>query len=1462
MSVRFIGRFLECAAALIFALGVAYAQCTNSGNVYTCTSSGSTGTPIISINDTSDNTVQNGTYPVTITVPNTVTGTVSSVVVVLNGVTASDAGFNYGLGSLGLLLVHAGANLEIMSSPGDGGEGFSSATFYISDTLVSGLGTINAFGYMPIDSPVSCGTAAPFVPPGEGGTYAGISDYRPSSYEFGIAKGSYSSPAPSSINYSGPCYPSTINTLGAAFGGTAADGAWSLYAVGFGYADVQIANWSVIITTANATTTATTLTSTVNPSFTASPSNSTNLTATVSGGASGGTVAFSDGATTLCGSVPLSSGQAACVATFTTEGFHALSAVYSGTASFGTSTGTANQFVEKHTTSGGTNIFCNTGAINLGTSNASGTDTSPYPSVVNVTGISNTVSTVQLVLNTVSTNNLLDLSMLLVSPDGNHSLDFFDYIGGAVSTTSTAVTMADSPTCSSLGPNGSGGLASPACYQPTSYRYPGFDVPPSFLDPPQPAPQVPGTFSLATPGGGVSAKTFLEAFNGATANGAWSLYVYDHGNSNTSSIGGGWCLNITPGVGLSTTTTVSGSPNAAAPSGAATGSPVTITATVKQGTNLVNKGSVSFTLNGAAIAGGTNVSVGTSGPTQGQASFVTSALPEGDNLILATYTDSTNTYSESFGTYTQRVDTTTTVTVNGITVTYCNTGQVKVPGPNNATDAGAGSPNPSNVTVASLFGTLNTLTVTLNGYSEGQPDLLTSLLVGPSSNLDFFSLAGGAIGVGPFNLTFSDAATTLVPETNGSLVAGTYKPSSYTTGTDTYTSSTSGFYTLPGTFNYAATKGSATFASIFSGNPNGNWDLYFNQTGNNRGGGLATGWCLNFVENPPALTMTKVHSGNFVQGQQGAQFTLTVDNTGLGTAGGPIPVTVVDILPSGLTPAATPGTGTGWTCGAVSQTVTCTNSTVVPSSSSFPRLTLNVNVANNAGASLSNTASVNGSGNATAVNSNRDTVTIQSAPVLVISKSPSGNFTQGSTAIWDIVVSNTATANSTTSGLVTVVDTLPSGYSFSSYTGSPSWTCGAAGVTVTCTSTAAVSGGSSYTTIGLTVNVPATSPTSVTNNASAYGGGDLTHTSLGLAATTFSTVTVIQVPASIGLTTGNSQSVAINTAFPINLSATILDAGSVPINGVTVTFTAPGTGASGTFAGATNVKTATTNASGVAAATVYTSNSTAGGPYSIGVAAGTVTNNYSETNLPGPATQMSANAGTTPQSATINTAFANALAVTVKDAGSNPISGVNVTFTAPGAGASGTFSNSTVTIIVATNASGVAAAPFTANGTAGAGYTVTAAASGLTTVNFSLTNLAGAPSSMTANAGTTPQSATINTAFANALAVTVKDAGSNPISGVNVTFTAPGAGASGKFSNSTVTITVTTNSSGIASAPFTANSMAGAGYTVTASAAGLTSVNFTLTNLAGAAASITAVAGSTPQSATVSAGSDHKGRFQ
>src|SRR5437016_680917 len=152
----------------------------------------------------------------------------------------------------------------------------------------------------------------------------------------------------------------------------------------------------------------------------------------------------------------------------------------------------------------------------------------------------------------------------------------------------------------------------------------------------------------------------------------------------------------------------------------------------------------------------------------------------------------------------------------------------------------------------------------------------------------------------------------------------------------------------------------------------------------------------------------------------------------------------------------------------------------------------------------------------------------------------------------------------------------------------------------------------------------------------------------------------------------------------------------------------------------------------------------------------------------------------TPQSATINTAFAAPLVATVKDAGGNPVASVTVTFSAPSTGASGSFEIGRASC--RESGCGVAtAATFTANNVAGGPYTVTASVAGVATAaNFSLTNTAGAAASITATSGTS-QSATVKTAFAAPLVATVKDAGGNPVASVTVTFSAPSTGASGSF---------------------------------------------------------------------------------
>ena len=234
---------------------------------------------------------------------------------------------------------------------------------------------------------------------------------------------------------------------------------------------------------------------------------------------------------------------------------------------------------------------------------------------------------------------------------------------------------------------------------------------------------------------------------------------------------------------------------------------------------------------------------------------------------------------------------------------------------------------------------------------------------------------------------------------------------------------------------------------------------------------------------PTDLTIAKTHSGNFTQGQSGT-YTITVTNSGGVASSGT--VTVSDTLPAGLTPGT--ATGTGWTCDTSGQTVTCTRADALSGGASFPAISLPVTVATNSALSLTNTATVSG-GNDSNVNNNSssDPTTINGVPDVTITKSHTGDFTQGQTgATYTLTVSNAGGA--ATSGVVTVTDTLPA--SLTSPAGSGTgWTCNTSGQTVTCTRSNALAAGASYPAITVTVNVTATAPSSVTNTGSVSGGG-------------------------------------------------------------------------------------------------------------------------------------------------------------------------------------------------------------------------------------------------------------------------------------------------------------------------------------------------------------------------------------
>ena len=335
-------------------------------------------------------------------------------------------------------------------------------------------------------------------------------------------------------------------------------------------------------------------------------------------------------------------------------------------------------------------------------------------------------------------------------------------------------------------------------------------------------------------------------------------------------------------------------------------------------------------------------------------------------------------------------------------------------------------------------------------------------------------------------------------------------------------------------------------------------------------------------------------------------------------------------------------------------------------------------------------------------------------------------------------------------------------------------------------------------------------------------------------------------PASIAATGGVTQSAVVNANFGTLMQATVLDASSAPVAGVTVTFTAPGAGASGLF-GASLTKTAVTNASGIATATAFTANGTTGSYVVTAGVTALASASFNLTNvLATPVSAVASLANGTPQSTVINTAFGTALGVLVKDSGGAIIVGIPVTFTVNVVGGAGGSFTSGATETLNTNASGIAtASTFTANGVAGT-YTVTATV-GLLSVTFSLSNTA-APAAIMATAGNN-QSAVISVNFTNQLQATVVDAGGVAISGAVVVFTAPTTGARATFGGAG-SVTAVTNASGIATAPVALSGTVTGSYAVTANVQGTAvSTTFTLTNTPGAVATITRVSGNAQSSA-------------
>lgn len=176
-------------------------------------------------------------------------------------------------------------------------------------------------------------------------------------------------------------------------------------------------------------------------------------------------------------------------------------------------------------------VFSNTAPITINTAGAvtAPTTASVYPSNINVSGMTGTITRVAVTLRGLTHPRIRDLDFLLVSPTGAKFVFLSDPTGSDFwGMNDEVVTFSDDAATT---------LATGAPFFLENYKPTNFDGTGDTF--PAPAPAAPYSFP---PG-----STFASVFNGADPNGNWSLYAVDDQIGIAGSINSGWDLTITTG---------------------------------------------------------------------------------------------------------------------------------------------------------------------------------------------------------------------------------------------------------------------------------------------------------------------------------------------------------------------------------------------------------------------------------------------------------------------------------------------------------------------------------------------------------------------------------------------------------------------------------------------------------------------------------------------------------------------------------------------------------------------------------------------------------------------------------------------------------------------------------------------------------------------------------------------------
>jgi uncharacterized repeat protein (TIGR01451 family)/fimbrial isopeptide formation D2 family protein len=228
------------------------------------------------------------------------------------------------------------------------------------------------------------------------------------------------------------------------------------------------------------------------------------------------------------------------------------------------------------------------------------------------------------------------------------------------------------------------------------------------------------------------------------------------------------------------------------------------------------------------------------------------------------------------------------------------------------------------------------------------------------------------------------------------------------------------------------------------------------------------------------LGITLSHTGTFVSGGTGT-YTITVSNA-TGVEREDNTVTVTDTLPAGLTYNSS--SGTGWSCSAAGQVVTCTHAPTINPGASLPALSLVVNVAEAAAASVTNSVQVStpsyevvtSNNTATDITATLDPNVSTSTKTVVDMNG--GEASPGDTLRYTITITESAGGQARN---VSVTDDVPDDVTFGGFVSVPA---GAAP-----TFTAAPAGANANGIVNVTgINVPASSSVTVVFDVTVVAG--------------------------------------------------------------------------------------------------------------------------------------------------------------------------------------------------------------------------------------------------------------------------------------------------------------------------------------------------------------------------------------